>query len=39
MNLIMILTYNINLKDWNIDYINKVAKTYDKISKNIILWL
>lgn len=31
--------YIIDLKDWNMDYINKVAKTYNKISKDIVLQL
>lgn len=31
--------YNINLEDWDIDCINKVAKTYSKISRGITFWL
>lgn len=27
--------YNINLKNWDINYINKVAKTYDKVFRSI----
>lgn len=29
--------YDIDLKDWNMDYINKVAKTFDKVSRDIYL--
>ena len=39
MKLIMALTYDINLKDWDIDCINKIAKTYGIIFKDITLWL
>lgn len=39
MKLISILIYDINLKDWDIDNINKVAQTFDKVSKGIYLWL
>lgn len=31
--------YNINLEDWNIDCINNIAITYDKVFKGITLWL
>lgn len=37
MKLVLALTYNINLKDWKINCINKVDKTYNKISRNIAL--
>lgn len=37
MKLVLALTYNINLEDWNMDYINNVAKTYNKISRNFAL--
>lgn len=36
IKLISVLTYNINLENQNIDYVNKVAKTYNKLSNNII---
>ena len=39
MKLILALTYDIDLEDWDIDCINKVAKIYDKISRYIVLWL
>lgn len=39
MNLILTLIYGINLKDWNINYINKIAKTYSKIFRDITLLL
>lgn len=32
-------TYNINPQDQDIDSIYKIAKTYDKVSKDIALWL
>lgn len=39
MKLVLALTYNINLEDWNTNYINKVTKIYDKVFKDIVLWL
>ena len=39
MKLVSALTYDIDLEDWDIDCINKVAKTYSKVSKGIHLWL
>ena len=39
MKYVLAPLYNIDLEDWNIDYINKVAKTYGKVSKGITLWL
>lgn len=39
MKLIIAPTYDINLKDWDINYINKVATIFDKVSKSIALWL
>lgn len=34
--LTLVLTYNINLKDKNINYINKITKIYDKFYRNTI---
>lgn len=39
IKLSLALTYNIYLKDWNMDHINKVAQTFGKISRGIVLWL
>ena len=36
-NFVSAQTYNIDLKDCNMDYINKVAKTYSKVLKDIAL--
>lgn len=35
MKLVLGLIYNINIKDSDMDYINKVTKTYVKVSKSI----
>ena len=37
MKFILALMYNIDLEDWDMDFINKVAKTYKKVSKDIAL--
>ena len=37
MKLVSALTYDIDLEDWDIDHINKVAKTYGKVSRGIAL--
>lgn len=37
MKFVLTSMYNINFKDWNIDCINNIAKTYSKISKYIAL--
>lgn len=39
MNLVLAPIYNINLEDWNLNCINKIAKTYSEVSKTIVLWL
>ena len=39
MKLISALTYDIDLENWDMDCINKVAKTFGKISRGIHLWL
>lgn len=39
MKFILALNYNIDLEDWNINCINKVAKTFDKVFKGIHLQL
>lgn len=39
MKLISILTYNMDLEVWDIDCINNIAKTYNKVSKGITLQL
>ncbi len=39
MKLISNPIYNLNLEDWDMNYIDKVAKTFDKISKGIYLQL
>lgn len=39
MRLVLTPIYNINLENWDIDCINKVIKTYNKVSKDISLWL
>lgn len=35
MKFVLPSIYNINLKDWDMNYINNIIKTYNKISKNI----
>ena len=35
MKLVLTPTYNIYLKDWDIDCINKVAQTFGKVSRGI----
>ena len=35
MNLILALTNYIDLEDWDLNCINKIAKTYDRVSKDI----
>lgn len=37
MKFVLTLTYNINLKDKDLNYINNIIITYSKISKNIAL--
>lgn len=37
MKLILTPKYNIDLKNWNINYIKEVNKTYNKVSKGIYL--
>lgn len=37
MKLILTLTYDIDFEDLNIDYINKVAKTYGRIFRDMYL--
>lgn len=37
MKLVLALIYDINLEDWDIDYINKVDQTFDKVFKGIAL--
>lgn len=39
MKLVLTSTYDIDLEDWDMDYINNIAKTYGKVSKSIALWL
>lgn len=39
MKLVLAPMYNINLEDWDIGCIDKVAKLFGKISKDIHLWL
>lgn len=39
IKLILALTYDINLEDWDMNYIDKVAKTFDKVSSGIFLWV
>ena len=39
MKLVSTPTYNIDLEDWDMDRINKVAKSYGKVSRGIIIWL
>ena len=39
MKLVLAPIYNIDLENWDLDYINKVFKTYSKISRGIALWL
>ena len=39
MNLVLAQMYNIDFEDWDIDCINKVAKTYSKVSRDIALRL
>ena len=36
MELISALTYYIDLENWDINFINKIANIYDKITKSII---
>lgn len=39
MKLILSSTYDIDFEDYDINHINKIAKTYDKIFKSIVFWL
>lgn len=39
MKLVLTPMYDINLKNWYIDYINKVVKTFGKVSRGIYLRL
>ena len=32
---IVLIEYNTNLKNWDINHIKQVEKTYDKVSKDI----
>lgn len=39
MKLILALTYNIDLENWDVDYINNIVKIYDKVFRSIVLQL
>ena len=39
MKLVLAPTYDFDLEDWDMDCINKVAKTYVKVSRGIAFWL
>lgn len=39
IKLVLTSTYKINLEDWDMNDINKIAKTHSKVSGNITLWL
>lgn len=39
MKLVLAPMYNIDLENWDIYCIDKIAKLFDKVSKGIHLWL
>ena len=39
MKLVLALMYDIYLEDWDMDYINKVFQTYDRVSRIVVFWL
>lgn len=39
MKLVLAIKYDTKLKDWDMNYIKDIAKTYSKVSRDIVLWL